>query len=179
VDSVPARTPYLAIDPARVAEMRSRAPGTGGLRVGRRVGLNWSGNPDSPVERFRALPAAALAPLAQLAGIDWICLQKGPGGDALARPFEMIETGEGDLADTAALIATLDVVVTSDTAVAHLAGALGTTTFLLLHHAPDWRWMLGRADSPWYPSLRLFRQSAPGNWAPVVADVAAALKARG
>ena len=145
-----------------------------------RVGLNWSGNPLSPVERFRNLPAAAMTPLAGLAGIDWINLQKGPGGDALPRPAELglIETGEGPLDETAALIATLDRVVTTDTAVAHLAGALGVPTLLMLHHAPDWRWLLDRSDSPWYPSLRLFRQENPGDWAPVVGAVAEALSKR-
>ena len=131
--------------------------------------LNWSGNPKSPVEKFRSAPLEAFAPLAALDGIDWITLQKGPGGDALARPtgFALIETGEAPLAETAALIAALDLVVTTDTAIAHLAGALGVPTFAMLHQATDWRWLLNRTDSPWYPSLRLYRQSTAGDWADV------------
>ena len=174
LQSVPARAPYLSADAGLVETMRERACGRGKLRVG----LNWSGNLASPVERFRRVPPEALALLRDLAGIDWVCLQKGPGGDALARPLAMIETGQSDLAETAALIETLDLVVTTDTAVAHLAGALAKPTFVLLHHAPDWRWMLQGAASPWYPSARLFRQAEPGNWAPVVAAVAEALRGR-
>ena len=145
-----------------------------------RVGFNWTGNPLSPVERFRALTVEAATPLAGLAGIDWISLQKGPGGDVLPRPagLDLIETGEGPLDETAALIASLDLVLTTDTAVAHLAGALGVPTWVMLHHAPDWRWLLDRGDSPWYPSIRLFRQANPGNWAPVVGAVAEALSKR-
>ena len=86
--------------------------------------------------------------------------------------FDLLETGEGPLQDTAALIGALDLVFTSDTAVAHLAGALGKPTWLLLHHAPDWRWMGSRTDSPWYPSLKLYRQAVPGDWAPMIAKVA-------
>lgn len=176
LDTVPGTTPYLIADPTLVPAMRARTKGRGALRVG----LNWNGNPLSPVERFRHLPIAAAAPLARLSGIDWISLQKGPGGDTVPRPvgLELIETGEGPLDETAALIASLDLIVSTDTAVAHLAGALGVPTWLMLHHAPDWRWQLGRADSPWYPSMRLFRQANPGDWAPVVGAVAEALSKR-
>ena len=175
-DTIPDTTPYLVADPAMVPAMRARTAGRGALRVG----LNWTGNPLSPVERFRHLPIAAAAPLARLSGIDWINLQKGPGGDIVPRPagLDLIETGEGPLDETAALIASLDLVVSTDTAVAHLAGALAVPTWLLLHHAPDWRWQLGRTDSPWYPSMRLFRQANPGDWAPVVGAVAEALSKR-
>jgi Flp pilus assembly protein TadD len=173
LDTIPALPFYLAADPERVSASRAATLGTGGLRIG----LNWSGNPKSPVEKFRSPPLEAFAPLAALDGIDWISLQKGPGGDALARPphVALIETGETPIVETAALIASLDLVVTTDTAVAHLAGALGVPTYLMLHHASDWRWLLNRSDSPWYPSLRLFRQGKPGDWGPVMADLAAAV----
>ena len=176
LETIPAPRSYLMADPAQVRALRARSQGSGLMRVG----LNWSGNPLSPVERFRNLPVAAMTPLAGLAGIDWINLQKGPGGDALPRPagLNLIETGEGPLDETAALIASLDRVVTTDTAVAHLAGALGVPTWVMLHHAPDWRWLLDRDDSPWYSSLRLFRQANPGDWAPVVGAVAEALSKR-
>jgi Flp pilus assembly protein TadD len=177
LETVPAPRAYLAADPARVETLRAGTRGSGGLRVG----LNWSGNPNSPVERFRAPPLDRLRPFADLDGVDWICLQRGPGGDLLPRPagLAVIETGEGSLDDTAALIAGLDLVVSTDTAVAHLAGALGVPTFLLLHQAPDWRWLPGRPDdkdrSPWYPSMRLFRQEKPGDWGPVIGSVADAV----
>jgi hypothetical protein len=173
LDTIPAPLAYLAADSSRVGVLRAGTRGTGGLRVG----LNWAGNPNSPVEKFRSLPLDELWPFADLDDVDWICLQKGPGGDMLPRPvgIGLIETGEGSLGDTAALISGLDLVVTTDTAVAHLAGALGVPTFVLLHHAPDWRWLLGRADSPWYPSMRLFRQGKPGDWGPAIAEAAAAV----
>jgi Flp pilus assembly protein TadD len=173
LDSIPADVPYLAVDAARRGAWRQRLQSLAGLKVG----LNWLGNPQSPVERFRRLPLDGLGPLAAVPGVSWASLQKGPGGDEMARPdgFYFLQTGEGPLADTAALICALDLVITSDTAVAHLAGALGKPTWLLLHHAPDWRWMTEGNHSPWYPSLKLYRQSAPGDWAPVIAAAAADL----
>ena len=164
---------YLVADPARIDELRADTHGNGSFRVG----INWSGNPNSPVERFRSPPVDELRPFGDLKGVDWISLQRGPGGDSLPRPvgLPLIETGEGSLGDTAALIAGLDLVVTTDTAVAHLAGALGVPTFVMLHQAPDWRWLLGRSDSPWYPSMRLFRQGKPGDWGSVIAAVADAV----
>jgi len=169
--NLPNAVPYLAVDAARRQDWRQRLAPLTGLKVG----LNWTGNPASPVERFRQLPLDGLGPLADAAGVSWVSLQKGPGGDGLARPdaaFDLLETGEAPLADTAALILALDLVITSDTAVAHLAGALGRPTWLLLHHAPDWRWMVEGNHSPWYPSLKLYRQAKPGDWAPVIAAAA-------
>jgi Flp pilus assembly protein TadD len=175
LDTVPARVPYLRADPALVATMRARTPGGGR----RRVGLNRAGNPASPIERFRHVPPDQLAPLARLANIDWIDIPKAPGNALAPVPgLTAITTADGPLTEAAALIETLDLVVTTDTAVAHLAGALAKPTFLLLHHAPDWRWLLDRQDSPWYPSLRLFRQTRPGDWHPVVSAVAEALARR-
>jgi Flp pilus assembly protein TadD len=173
LDTIPADVPYLTVDETLGAEWRQRLAPLAGLKVG----LNWLGSPASPVERFRQLPLDGLGPLADVAGVSWIPLQKGPGGDDMPRPadFDFLETGEGPLLETAALIDALDLVITSDTAVAHLAGALGKPSWLLLHHAPDWRWMTERADSPWYPSLRLYRQTTPGDWAPVIATAAADL----
>ncbi len=171
LETIPAETPYLAVDETRLAEWRHKLEHLAGLKVG----LNWLGNPESPVERIRGLPLDRLEPLAAIPDVSWVSLQKGPGGDAMPRPeaaFDLLETGEGPLQDTAALIGALDLVFTSDTAVAHLAGALGKPTWLLLHHAPDWRWMGSRIDSPWYPSLKLYRQVVPGDWAPVIATVA-------
>lgn len=174
LENLPAEVPYLAVDQALRDAWREKLGALDGLKVG----LNWLGNSDSPVERFRGLPLGGLAPLAEVAGVSWVSLQKGPGGDAAPRreaAFDLIETGEGALADTAALILALDLVITSDTMVAHLAGALGRPAWILLHHAPDWRWMLERDDSPWYPGLKLYRQAVAGDWAPVIEAAAADL----
>ncbi|NQV56494.1 MAG: glycosyltransferase family protein [Rhodospirillales bacterium] len=173
LDTIPDQIPYLAVDDNRLAAWRTGIADLKGLKVG----LNWLGNIASPVERFRCLPLAGLGPLGDIAGITWVSLQKGPGGADTPKPdgLDLVETGEAPLGDTAALIKNLDLVITSDTAVAHLAGALGVPTWLLLHHAPDWRWMLGRADSPWYPSIKLYRQTDAGDWTPVIAAAAADL----
>lgn len=179
--TVPAGVPYVAADPAAVARWRARLAGY----PGRIVGLAWAG------ERRRALSAramdarrsvalAALAPLAAVPGVTLVSLQKGAG--AAQRPPDGMDlldwTAElPDFAATAALVSALDLVVTVDTAVAHLAGALGRPVWLLNRLDSDWRWLRGREDSPWYPSLRQFRQAAPGDWGTVVAQVARALAA--
>ena len=118
--------------------------------------------------------------MAGLAGVSWFSLQKAasdPGQDvpALCGNFNLVDTGSEALVKTAGLIAALDRVITSDTVVAHLAGALGKPVWILLHHALDLRWLTTGADSPWYPSAKLFRQIQPGAWADVIAEVKAAL----
>ncbi|WP_052584410.1 glycosyltransferase family 9 protein [Azospirillum baldaniorum] len=123
---------------------------------------------------------AALAPLLAVRGCRFFGLQLGPGHDEMARrtmppSFTDLAPEIRDFADTAAIMASLDLVVSSCTAPAHLAGALGVPLWVLLSHAPDWRWLLDRADSPWYPTARLFRQPRPGDWATAVDEVAAAL----
>lgn len=163
---------YLAADPARVPQVVAR-PGL------RRVGIAWAGNPAHRNDRRRSLPTEALAPLAGLGGIDWVNLQVDARGTELALMHRMPPPPRriADFADTAGVMATLDLVISADTAVAHLAGALGRPVWVMLPHAPDWRWMLGRADSPWYASARLFRQERPGDWAGVIGQVVAALGA--
>ncbi len=170
LDSIPAAAGYLTADPER-APLR---PAGGGAR---RVGLAWAGNPAHRNDARRSLPTEALAPLAGVAGIEWVNLQIDARGTELALMHKLPAPPRrvADFADTAALIDTLDLVISADTAVAHLAGALGKEVWVLLPHAPDWRWMLGRADSPWYARARLFRQERPGAWDGVVAAVAAAL----
>ncbi len=166
-----------------------------GLRTIRRVGVVWGGSPGHGNDRNRSLPLAALAPLAAIPGVRLVSLQKGPPADQLADPpagMEILDlaalsgpgpgpgnapgSGLEDFADTAAAMANLDLVITVDTSVAHLAGALGRPVWVLLPFAPDWRWLLGRDDSPWYPTMRLFRQPAPGHWAPVLERVAERLR---
>ncbi len=135
---------------------------------GPRIGMTWAGNPAYPADAGRSLPVEALAPLCRIPGITLISLQK----DAAAPPGMLDWSAElGDMAATAAVVAGLDLVISVDTAVAHLAGALGRPVWLLNRHAPCWRWMLNRADSPWYPTLHQFRQPAPGDWGSVIAAV--------
>lgn len=175
--TIPTQVPYLGADPDRVAAWSGRLGSADRLRVG----LAWSGNPGHLNDRNRSVALAELAALLALP-CTFVSLQKAPHKADLAvlraHP-EVLDFGDelGDFADTAALVAGLDVVLAVDTAVAHLAGALGKPTWLLLPYAPDWRWLLGRRDSPWYPTMRLFRQPAPGDWAGVVAEVAAELGA--
>ncbi|MCC6717965.1 MAG: tetratricopeptide repeat protein [Acetobacteraceae bacterium] len=179
--SIPAEVPYVAADPAAVARWRARLAGLRGMRVG----VAWAGEPrrglaDRAMDARRSLPLAALAKLAAMPGVTLVSLQKGPGA-AQRPPAGMVLhdwTAElDDFADTAALMAALDLVVTVDTSVVHLAGALGRPVWLLNRFDADWRWLRGRDDSPWYPTLRQFRQDAPGDWAGVVDRVAAALAA--
>ncbi len=171
LESIPADVPYLSVDPARAAAWAARLPAEG-----RRVGLAWGGDPRHAGDRTRSLAAARLAPLAAVPGIAWVGLQPAADAPPAGLSLTDLTTDPNDLADTAALIAALDLVITVDVAVAHLAAALGKPTWILLTAVPDWRWLLGREDSPWYPSARLFRQPTPGDWAAVVDAVVAALR---
>jgi Tfp pilus assembly protein PilF len=175
VDSVPAALPYLAPDPARVARL---APLLGNATDALKVGLVWKGNPRFENDAARSLPGfATLAPLLQVPDVRWFSLQKGPGEDEAKDGVTDLAGAIGDFADTAALIAGLDLVITVDTACAHLAGALGKPCWVLLPAwMPDWRWLADRTDTPWYPHvMRLFRQRRDGAWDEVVREVAAAL----
>jgi len=164
-------TPYLQVSSEIKTAWSNKVQAYDGLKVG----LNWAGNPASPVEVFRCLPVDDLGPFQAVGGVTWFSLQKGgppvvPSPDGLS----LVETGEAPLEETAGLISALDLVITSDTAVAHLAGALGKPVWVLLHQAPDWKW--GQEETtPWYPSAKLFRQSSPGDWAPVISNTAQAL----
>ena len=180
--TIPAEVPYLSADPERIARWAGRVAGLAGLKVG----IAWQGNPG--VERLlwargRSIPLAALAPLAELRGLSLVSLQKGAGAEQLLEvPFRdrvldlgrEFDRGPDAFVDAAAVMASLDLVICSDTSIAHLAGALGRPVWTLLHASPDWRWLLGRADSPWYPTMRLFRQSG-GDWGEVVGAAAAEL----
>jgi tetratricopeptide (TPR) repeat protein len=169
--NIPAKTPYLSADSARKTAWKSRLDGQDGLKIG----LAWAGNPAHAADRDRSIPPAELAPLGRLPGTRLISLQKGQAAGAGMALTDW--TGElHDLADTAALIENLDLVVTADTAIAHLAGALGRRVWVLLPFVPDWRWMLDREDSPWYPTMRLFRQKAKGDWTWPIEEVVKALK---
>jgi len=167
-----AAAPYIFPDQTRVDLWRQRIPADGRLKVG----LVWSGQ-INPLQRHLVL--SDLAPLADLQNV-WFCsLQKGDAAKQPAPPGLNLTDWTNELkdyTDTAALIANLDLVVSVDTSVGHLAGAMGRRTFLMLKSSPDFRWMLNRKDSPWYPSMQLFRQPQPGDWTSVVNELAAALK---
>jgi len=180
------RGAYLAADPDEAAAWRARLGGSGKLRVG----LCWAGGlrPDQPaadaMDQRRSLPLAAFAPLGEIPGLEVYSLQKGPPagqlGQALASrwggpPIIDLTHELKDFADTAALVANLDLVITCDTAMAHLAGAMGRPVWILNRFDACWRWLEGRDDSPWYSSARLFRQAAPGDWRAVVESVKRAL----
>jgi tetratricopeptide (TPR) repeat protein len=175
--TIPADVPYLAADPARV-DACARLPAGGAPRVG----LVWAGGRHNTRDRLRSLSLERVGPLLELPGIAWVGLQVGDGRQDLERagaPPGFTDLGPDlrDFADTAAVLDVLDLVISVDTAVAHLAGALARPVWLLLPTAPDWRWLLGRADSPWYPTMRLFRQPAAGDWDAVIAQVREALAA--
>jgi hypothetical protein len=147
----------------------------------RRVGLAWAGNPDHGNDRNRSLALGELARLLEVPGIAWFSLQQGQRAAQISstRGAEGLVplAADATLLQTAALVAELDLVVSVDTSIAHLAGALARQVWVLLPFAPDWRWQLGREDSPWYPTARLFRQSRARDWAPVLTRVAAELHA--
>jgi tetratricopeptide (TPR) repeat protein len=141
-----------------------------------RVGLAWAGNPRYKADRQRSMTLATLLPLLRTWGITWVSLQKGTGAEQLAAlPGDVFvrdgSSGDRDLAETAALVASLDLVVSTDTCIAHLAGAMGKAVWILLPHLGDWRWMQKMETTPWYPTAWLVRQSAPGDWGGVIKRV--------
>jgi tetratricopeptide (TPR) repeat protein len=178
LETIPVQTPYLAAPPDRIAQWRARLP-AGTLRVG----LVWSGNPRHKNDRSRSLPFDLLALLTTVAGIDFVSLQKEPrpaDAEALARSDNVLDLGPAlqDFGDTAAVISVLDLVISVDTSIAHVAGALGKPVWIMLPSRVDWRWLLDREDSPWYPTARLFRQRRAGDWPDVIARVRQELVAR-
>lgn len=175
LNTVPAQVPYLQVP----QEALQKAQSYSWPASGRRVGLAWAGNPKNPNDRFRSLPLAAMQPLFNDDGLHFYSLQMGEAQAQLAAlpaaPVTDLAPFTSDMADTAAFLAQLDLVITVDTSIAHLAGALGRPVWILLAHNADWRWMMEREDSPWYPTARLFRQSTPGDWATVIERVRSAL----
>jgi len=181
VETVPAEVPYLVAEPARVTRW-AQAIGAAGVRIG----CVWQGNADPEADMARSYPLAALAPLAAVPNVRLIALQKGFGEEQLVQtpppfPVERLspdyDTGPHAFLDAAAAMMALDLVVTCDTSIAHLAGALGRPVWLATKYDAEWRWLRGRDDSPWYPTMRLFRQPAAGDWASVFAAMAEALRA--
>jgi tetratricopeptide (TPR) repeat protein len=173
-DSIPADIPYLSAPADAATAWRERLSATPGLKVG----LAWAGSPTLRHDGRRSIDPKLLVELLAIPGLEFVSLQKdGP----FMRHADLLDWTQElqDFADTAALIEALDLVISVDTAVAHLAGALGKPVWLLNRFAPDWRWMLASTDSPWYPSLRQFRQSKPDEWRDVLEKVAAELHQMG
>jgi Tfp pilus assembly protein PilF len=173
LSSCPASVPYLRAEPDRIEHWRTRL-GRGGFKIG----ICWQGKELAKIGRGRSFSVRHFEGLAKLPGVRLISLQKGDGVEQLRGlpPEVNVETLGEDFdvspdafIDTAAVMEVLDLVITTDTAIAHLAGALGRPTWVALKNVPDWRWFLGRTDSPWYPTMRLFRQSARDDWAGVFA----------
>ena len=178
-ETIPAAVPYLRVAPDLHERAEAEvARGAGDLLA---AGLAWSGAPGNAYNRRRAIALATLEPILGLAGIRWFSLQREgepvAGDDAHWAASLATLALRNDFDGTAALVASLDVIVTVDTSIAHLAGALGKPTWILLPFASDWRWFERRTDSPWYPTARLFRQRTPGDWSIPVAELAAALRA--
>lgn len=159
--------PYLAADPELVESWRARLAGPEGTI---KAGLVWAGSPSNAHDLRRSMPPTYLARLANIQGVKLYSLQKDVPPPAGLRCTDLAPE-LGDFADTAAAVACLDLVISVDTAVAHLAGAMGRPVWVLLAYTPDWRWQLGREDSPWYPTARLFRQPSKGDWLEVVLQV--------
>ncbi len=177
IDGIPRDVPYLAAAATATAHWRRRLTAVPSPRIG----LAWAGSPRHVNDRNRSMPASALRPLLAAVVASWFSLQLGPQADEIVT----LSGGEihdlagdiTDFADTAAVVANLDLLISVDTAVAHLAGALGRPVWLLLPFVGEWRWLVERTDTPWYPTMRLFRQAAPGDWGDVVRRVGEALAA--
>jgi Tfp pilus assembly protein PilF len=174
LDTLPADVPYLHANPELVERWRQDLATTEAFKIG----IAWQGNPGHVNDRNRSFPLASFTPLCQLSGVRLFSLQRGPGTEQLteaAEPFSIPDLGSRfqTFQDTAAALANLDLVITVDSALAHCAGALGIPVWVLVPYAADWRWLLHREDSPWYPTMRLFRQERPGDWKSVFARVTA------
>lgn len=171
LESVPATVPYLTPEASRFQAWAERLGPSRGLRVA----LAWAGSPRHSHDASRSIPLTLLHPLSTVAGIQWFSVQKGPGAEQRASlqtwPIADLGPALEDMSDTAAALAHMDLVITVDTSVAHLAGAIGARTWTLLAHPPEWRWLLHRRDTPWYPTMTLFRQRDVDHWQPVVARV--------
>jgi hypothetical protein len=174
--SVPATLPYVRTDDAQIAKWR---PALEGL-PGKRVALTWAGHARHANDRNRSIDLKLLEPLFKCEGISFVSIQRDLRGDDAARLAQFGITDFGprlaDMTDTAAVLALTDLLVSVDTSVVHLAGAMGREAWVMLPFMPDWRWTLTNERSPWYPTMRLFRQRAPGDWPNVIATVRDALR---
>jgi hypothetical protein len=199
LSTLPDSVPYLSADPATIDAWRpvtrralsldgsDSGIGPDGARRPFKIGIAWQGNPSNTNDRWRSYPLAHFEHLAAIPGVRLVSLQKGNGTEQLADLGGSFHVGElvggdrpdndrRDFLDTAAVISQLDLVVTPDTAIAHLAGSLGVRTWVALWSVAEWRWMIDRDDSPWYPTMRLFRQPSPGDWDGVFRRMAECLR---
>jgi hypothetical protein len=185
LETIPGGVPYLSVDPACTRLWGERLKSLPGLKVG----INWHGNPEAEKRsalQARSFPLASAAPLASVPGVSLVSLQKGAGaeqrqqidfGTRITQLTDPLDMGAKELAqETAAILMNLDLLITADTALAHLAGALGVRVWVVLQAVPDWRWLMQGAASPWYPTMRLFRQRVPGDWPELFERVAAQLQ---
>ena len=181
VATIPCDVPYLWADPELTDRWRKELAGIDGFKIG----IAWQGSRDFASDRWRSIPLAQFAPLAGLPGVRLVSLQKGFGSEQVGTvDFPVLDLSgrldevAGAFLDTAAVICSLDLVVTADTVIAHLAGALGVPVWLALNFSPYWIWLRQRDDSPWYPTMRLFRQTALDEWPDVFERIAQAVQAR-
>lgn len=185
LDNIPCDVPYLSADPELVAFWKRELDALDGSCL--KIGIGWRGSPGYRRDRQRSIPLGQFAPLMKLPGVRFFNLQKGPGAEELRQaPSDWpivdldrrLDERSGPFEDTAALMKSLDLIITADTALGHLAGALDVPAWVAVPLSPDWRWLLDRDDSPWYPSVRLFRQTRAGQWSDVFERIAEALRAR-
>jgi tetratricopeptide (TPR) repeat protein len=173
--NIPWNGPYLSPPPGRLVAIApdNRAPLT--------VALAWAGNPDNPYDYARSLTVSQIEPLLEIRGVRWLILQRGAIAAELEPRNGIVHLGDqlDNFSDIAAVICSADLTISVDTSFCHLAGALGRPVWTLLSYVPDWRWLLQRTDTPWYPTMRLFRQSSPRDWAGVIATVSQALAKHG
>ncbi len=165
VDTIPAKVPYLGTSEESYQQWKTELEREPGFKIG----VAWQGNPVNTRDHFRSFPLEHLSAIASMPGVRLYSLQAGPGREqlsALAGRWPLVDLGDrlGDFHNTAAIIRNLDLVITCDSAPAHLAGALGIPVWVALCFAADWRWLLDRNDSPWYPTMRLFRQTRHRDW---------------
>ena len=181
LSSVVAGVPYLSADESLIEYWARELHSCPGFKIG----IVWQGSPQHKADQRRSIPLEQFAPLADTAGVRLISLQKGPGSEqipAFAARHALLDLGPrldestGAFMDSAAVLKNLDLLITADTAMAHLGGALGVRTWLALAQVPDWRWLLGRDDSPWYPTMRLFRQKSAGDWPGLFQEIVEQLK---
>ena len=178
LESIPAATRYVHVDPTQAAQWRGKLPAAPGPRIG----LMWSGNAMHRRDRYRSVALAELIRYLP-AELQYVSLQKEVRESdlpALRSNADMLNFADAqkDFSDAAALCECMDLVISVDTSIAHLSGALGKETWILLPFSPDWRWLLDRVDSPWYPTVKLYRQERSGDWSEVLARVSADLRRR-
>lgn len=170
-ERIPANVPYVHADPDLVDRWRETIERIGGFRIG----VCWQGNRQHPDDLIRSFPPQLFELITSIPGVQLVSLQKGETAPSWMHTLEGLDETTGPFMDTAAVMQHLQLVITCDSAIGHLAGAMGVPVWLALHHSADWRWLTGRTDTPWYPSMRLFRQRTPGDWADVFSRIQAEL----